>query len=290
VISTLVCFILIELLAFGMIGTFYSHYVGFDKIVGVFRDIYPKAVLNVREDNDHKYLELVLKGGFFVSDKKVMVSYREKANLSFEPSGDEDDALAVNLNGLFNYVSSLPSENMQVKSLLLSKIRTVNCEFSLWQEGGEVKGIRPLMERLALDFDAVVFAQPGSVISQADGQHFLDRNLKLVLDTSGRSQVDNLEVNIESKYFDADQNGVSGEQLALKRKNEAFLLEKQINVNEHLPCIESEAEITIRPAEEIARRVCVLAVTNFVAFDVLPSASAVGYLKEHQLGQFASPN
>ncbi|RBQ09960.1 DUF4272 domain-containing protein [Pedobacter miscanthi] len=273
-----------------MIATFYSHYVGFDKIIDTLHELYPKALLTTRKDKESHYAELIIKGGLFSTDKKINISYRQKEKPSYVFSEEDSSPLAVNINGLYNYVSSLPTTKPEVKNLLLRKIETINCEFSIWQEEGDTKKLKPLIERLALAFDAIIFAQPDTPISRSDNQHFLDKYLNLILDTDGRCEVEKLDVQIESKYYDADQSKISAEQLERKAANEAFLINKKIKINSHLPCIESEAETTIRTPREIATRVCVLAVINFVAFEVISAENAIDYLKEYQLWDDTTPN
>lgn len=273
-----------------MIATFYSHHIGFNKITNILKEVYPKGILSVSQDGENHYAELIIKGGLFRADQKINISYREKAKISYRFSNEDTSALAVNLNGLYNYVSSLPAEKPEVKNLLLRKIETINCEYSLWQEEGDTKKLKPLIERLALSFDAIIFTQPGTLISKSDSQHFVDKYLNLILDADGRSEVEKLDVQIESKYYDVDQSGVSSEQLERKAASEAFLVEKKIKVNNYLPCIESEAEITVRTPQEIATRVCILAVTNFVAFEVISPESAIDYLKEYKLWDDTTPN
>jgi hypothetical protein len=57
-----------------------------------------------------------------------------------------------------------------------------------------------------------------------------------------------------------------------------------------LPYIESEDEVVIRTPKEIAERVCVLAMTNLVAFNNVSGEEASAYLKEYNLWHLVTPN
>lgn len=272
-----------------MLCTFYSHYTGFENILAILRENYPNAQITTRENDGSKIAEVLIKGGLFSATKKLILTYRQKANLSYQFSDQDHSPLAINLNGLYGYISSHHSTNERIKELLLHKVETVNAEFSLGQEGGHIKGVAALIEQLALSFDAFIFAQPKTPISRSETQHFLDKHLNLILDGDGRCEVDNLEVKIESHYFDPNQTEAADEQIARKAATETLLQARLITINPHLPCIEAEQETTIRTPKEIATRVCVLAVTNFVAFGVLPADEAIRYLKTHNLWTYATP-
>lgn len=80
------------------------------------------------------------------------------------------------------------------------------------------------------------------------------------------------------------------EDLSRKEKSEEILKKEDIKINFNLPHIETEAETTIRTAEEIARRVTVLAVTNLIAFDSIEQEEAIDYLKDHHLWDYVTPD
>ncbi|MEZ0130633.1 DUF4272 domain-containing protein, partial [Flavobacterium sp. LBUM151] len=167
---------------------------------------------------------------------------------------------------------------------------TLNCEFSIIQEKGEVKELKTIIGNIANELDAVLFVQPDTAISKSSGQHFLDKNLNLIIDVEGNCEIDTLDVNINSVYFDGDQNELAEDQINRKENNEKILEAKGIKINKHLPCIESEAETTIRTPKEIAQRVSVLAMTNLVAFNSIDPDVAIEYLQSYNLWDFVTEN
>ena len=262
-----------------MTCTIYSHHLGLDKIKQIFLSHVPKGVFSVNGEN----LEFEVKGGILSPSKKVTIFYRERAVPSYQIPQIDDSELTANLKGLYGFVDSLPTDNEKVKGLFLHKIQTLNSEFSIREDKGELKELKAIIVDLAKEFDAVLFVQPKTIISKSETQHFLNKDLNLIIDTDGKCEIDNLEVHINSEYFDNDQNELDEDQIERKAKNEEILERENIKINKHLPCIESERETTIRSAKEIAERVSVLAVTNLVAFNSISPEEAVDYLQEYKL-------
>jgi len=266
-----------------MLGTVYSHYLGFDKIIDILKKHYPTAEISVEED---KGSDIATVG--FENGSSLRVQYRQRRIPSYQIPQVDDSPLTSNLKGLYGYVQSLPAKNEQIKNLFLQKILTLNSEFSIMQTG-EVPDIKLLFQELASQFDAVIFAQPGTVISKSDSQHFLDNALNLIIDTQGNSEIDNLDVKIDSAYFDHEENEITQEQIDRKNKSEQILFQNKIKINKNLPVIESEEEAVFRTPKEIAQRVTVLSVTNLVAFNNLTGEDAIAYLKQYNLWEYVTP-
>lgn len=273
-----------------MICTLYSHHIGFDKINEILKNSYPKAVFKIHNQNEFHTVEMETKDGFFGSANKLTIQYRERKYPSYQIPEIDECPLTGNLRGLYGYVDSLASKNEKVKSLFLHKIQTLNAEFSINQEKGQTKDLKELIEKLALDFEAILFVQPKTVISKSDGQHFLDQNLDLILDNNGDCAIESLDVKINSIYYDKEQTEITEGQKEWKAKSEKILEERNIKINKYLPFIEPENEVEIRTPKEIAQRVCVLAMTNLVAFNTVSGKEASDYLQQYNLWDFVTPN
>ena len=273
-----------------MICTIYSHLTGFDKITGILKIAFPKGILITRAEEEFQIAEMEVKGGLFGSSQKLRISYRQREVLSHQFPAIDDSPLTKNLKALYGYVHSLPAHNEKVKDLFLHKIQTLNAEFSVSQEKGDAKDLKKVVSKLALDFDSILFVQPNTPISRSSGQHFLDKNLNLLIDGEGNSAIDNLDVNISSVYLDGQQIEVTEDQKERKARSERILQERTIKINKHLPFIESEQETIIRNAQEIAQRVSVLAVVNMVSFDSIEAEEAIEYLKKYGLFELLTPD
>jgi hypothetical protein len=273
-----------------MICTIYSHHLVFDRIVEIVKRTFSGAAISVGTQDEFSIADVEIKGGLFSSSKKMKVSYRQRTIPSYQLPEIDDSPLTRNLKGLYGFVSSLPARNEKIKGLFLHKIQTLNCEFSVIVEKGEIKELKSLIATFAKDFDAILFVQPNTVISRSSGQHFVDKDLRLIIDGQGNSEIDTLDVSIDSVYFDASQTELSESQKSRKERNEQILQQRNVKVNRNLPCIEDEHETVIRSPREIATRVSILAFTNLVAFGNITGDDAIAYLKQYKLWDEVTPN
>ncbi|KQB39921.1 DUF4272 domain-containing protein [Flavobacterium aquidurense] len=272
-----------------MICTIYSHQLGLERIKEILQSNITNAkISNVKDDDESDIIELEIKEGILSAAQKLVISYRERAIPSYQIPEIDDSALTANLKGLYGFVDSLPTVNEKVKDLFLQKILTLNCEFTITQEKGEVKDLKSILKNIANELDAVLFVQPDTVISKSNGQHFLDKNLDLIIDTEGNCEIENLDVKINSIYFDGDQSELTEDQMERKENNEKILETHNIKINRNLPCIESESETTLRTPKEIAQRVSILAVVNLVAFNSISPEEATDYLQNYKLWEFTT--
>lgn len=273
-----------------MICTIYSHQSGFDAIKEIIVSNFPEGNILISKEDESDIIDLEIKDGISNSTQKIKILYRERAEPSYQIPEINDSALTANLKGLYGFVYSLPTVNEKVKNLFLQKIQTLNSEFTIIQEEGEIADLKIIIANIANELDAVLFVQPDVVISKSNGQHFLDKNLDLIIDTEGNCEIDELDVRINSVYFDADQNELAEDQQLRKEKNEKILEENAIKINRNLPCIESEEETTLRTPKEIAQRVSALAVVNLVAFNSISPEEATEYLQNYNLWDFTTEN
>lgn len=273
-----------------MICTIYSHQVGFENIKETILLNFPKGNISIHKEGESEIIEIEIKEGFSNSSKNVKILYRERAEPSYQIPEINDSDLTANLKGLYGFVYSLPTVNEKVKDLFLHKIETLNCEFTIIQEEGEIEDLETIIANIAKELDAILFVQPDTIISKSEGQHFLDQNLNLIIDTEGNCEIEDLNVTINSVYFDEDQNELEEDQQQRKEKNEIILEERNIKINRHLPCIESENQTTLRTPKEVAQRVSALAVVNLVAFNSISSEEATEYLQNYNLWDFTTEN
>jgi len=273
-----------------MICTIYSHQSGFDTIKEIIRSNFQNEAISTSNQDGFDFIDIEIKGSPLSSSKKIKISYRERLEPSYQIPEIDDSPLTANLKGLYGFVNSLPTQNEKVKDLFLNKILTLNSEFTIIQEEGEADDLKTKIGNIAEELDAVLFVQPNTVISKSNGQHFLDKNLDLIIDTEGNCEIDTLDVKINSVYFDGDQNELEEDQIQRKEKSEKILEAENIKINKHLPCIESESETTLRTPKEIARRVSALAVVNLVAFNSISQEEATDYLQNYNLWDFTTEN
>ncbi|WP_276482625.1 DUF4272 domain-containing protein [Paraflavitalea pollutisoli] len=272
-----------------MICTLYAHQTGFDKIRDILTTGFPQAQIATGKEGDSDWIQLNLPGGFLRKESSLLIRYRQRTDTANPIGPQESEDIANNIRGLYGYVAQLPCDNEKVHALFLQKITTLNCEFSVEQVAGKTKDLVPLIGHLAEDFDAVLFVQPGTPISRSDTQHFLDKNLELLLDQEGRCHVKTLDVRVNVEDFDHTAIVLLPEQEERKARSEAVLAARNIQINRHLPCVESAAETILRTPAEIAQRATALAVISLVANSVLTGEEATSYLHDYQLWQYVTP-
>lgn len=273
-----------------MTCTIYSHQSGFENIKETILLNFPKGNISLSKEDESDIIELEIKETASTPSKKIKILYRERVEPSYQIPEINDSALTANLKGLYGFVYSLPTVNEKVKDLFLHKIETLNSEFTIIQKEGEVEELKTIIANIANELDAVLFVQPDAVISKSASQHFLDKNLDLIIDTEGNCGIEDLDVKINSVYFDGDQNELEEDQKQRKENNEKILEEHNIKINRHLPCIESENETVTRTPKEVAQRVSALAVVNLVAFGSISPEEATDYLQNYKLWDFTTEN
>ncbi|WP_435314069.1 DUF4272 domain-containing protein [Cellulophaga fucicola] len=271
-----------------MICTVYTHKIGVDKIVEVLEKGISNVNISVTTTDNSNLITAETKGGLFGKDSKLVINKRERLQPDYQIHESKDCPLNENLKGLYGYINSLPTTNDKVKGLCLAKVQTINSEFSIQQESGTTKNLKEVIQNLAQELDAILFVQPDTIISKSNGQHFLDKNLDLIIDATGKCEIEDLTVNIDSKYYDKPQVEITEDQKIRKEKNDAFIQSKNIKVNKHLPFIDSESNAKIRSAKEVAERLTILAITNQVAFNTMSAADAINYILEHNLSNLVT--
>lgn len=269
------------------ICTLYSHEATFDLVTNEAKKLFPDAEWEYERLNEFTNATLVIKGGLFRPKKKLRISYRERDNFSYELN-EATCPVSSNLVGMLKMVNSIQTHKKDIQSLLIQKIQTINVEFSLIMVENSEKEFKALVQHLAFVLDAIVFAQPKTGLMNSLSQAFLDKELELILDVNGESNVDGLNINILPKYID-NQEVLAEHQVSRKEKSELAIRDMGIKVNENLPPIASEEKTKLRSKEEISERLISLALTNLVAFNNISGEQAIQYGTKHEMIDLLSP-
>ena len=271
-----------------MCCTIYSHHLGLEKIRESISKNFAKAEVREEKQDEFTVIHIHVKKGFLKGKDYIKIAYRERENPSFELK-DSNCPLSGNLNGMLGLLSKIPNSNSPANQLLIEKVKTINCEFSLFIEPKLGVDHLPFVNVLIKDLEAFVFAQPGTLISKSQSQHFLDENKKLIIDLQGNVGDAIPEVKIDASSFDPPQDNLADDQIQRKEKSEKIVAESGVKVNVNLPAIDSEAEARIRTPKEIAERAVVLAMTNFVAFNNVTGEQALDFFKKYELDNLITP-
>jgi len=233
--------------------TIYSHHLQFEKIAQIIQSNLPKAKVEINNGGKQKSLTATIKGGFFGKTKTLKLNYRERKNPSYKLDQIEC-GLTKNLAGLVGFIQKLPSNNEGVKSKFIVKAMSSNCEMPFIAEPEITKEFEMVLRKIVLEIDGFIFAQPNKLFNKSNGQHFLDKDLNLILDINGQCEISDIEVSVESKYHDQPSENYAEDQKKRKIQSEIFLNKHEIKVNKNLPCTPSLSEVTLRSRSEIIDR------------------------------------
>lgn len=233
--------------------TIYSHQLKFDDVVKMVKANLPKAKVEVNDGGKQKSLTAKIKGGFFGKSKTLKINYRERENPSYKLEAVEC-GLTQNLAGMVNYIQSFPAQNEELRNKFLHKVMAANCEMAFIAEPGIIPEFEQALRQITQALDAFVFAQPNKVLNKSNGQHFVDSALNLIIDTQGRSEVNDVSVVVDAKYHDAPKSSYTEEQIHRKSNSESILNSNEIKVNKNLPCTASLEDVTLRTKDEVINR------------------------------------
>jgi hypothetical protein len=256
--------------------TFYSHYLGIESLADILKETYPEIALEIEQEQSQ----------LNASTPSINLNYRQRSSPSYQMT-EEQSPLMKNLKGLYGYISQIPMTNNSLQEKLLFKITTINSEFTLMIEEGDEQKLRTLIAEIAEAYDAVIFVNGENALNEEEGPHFLNQELKLISNFAGKSTVEDLIVNVESKYFDQKEH--LPEALERKERTEQMIVSMGVSVNHNLPPILASSETNLRAPKEIAERLVALAICNFVAFDHLSGGQALNYLEGYHLLHLLSP-
>lgn len=273
-----------------IIGTFYTNERDILKIVAIIRNKFPKAIIDNFESNGDLSINVLLNNGLFSESTKITINYLQKIQvtpITFNernpsPALDNFDCeVTRNLVGAINFVSAIPFSNQTLKAIFLNKIAFVNSFFSFILEGKQTKEIIELIQCIASELDAFIFANTDTFLNPTKVQRFLDHNLKTITDLEGNQEVETLSCRV-AKNTEAEINTLSSERVKRKEKNEIFIKKKNIKINQSLPCIEAASDIKLRSPIEIGRRMVILMALRLVAYEKKESSEITEYLKKYK--------
>jgi len=240
--------------------TVYSHNLEFEKVVQIVQSNLPSAKIEYDDGGMQKSLVATIKGGLFGKSKTLKINYRERKNPSYKLEQVEC-GLTQNLAGMVNFIQSLPAKNEEVRNKFLYKVMSANCEIPFIAEPEIVPEFEAVLRKMVMDLDAFVFAHPNRLFNKSSGQHFVDKHLNLILDAEGNCEVEDIEVNVNSKYHDEPQEAVTEEQTKRKEASEMFLTANGVKTNNGLPCISSSESVEVRTLQEVIDRSYALLIT-----------------------------
>lgn len=265
--------------------TIYSHSIDFEAIEPIIKKHLPKASVKRQDLNGEKVLLITSKKGFFSRKHTVTIRGRMRLKPSYQLN-QVDCPVCQNLMGMQNYVTSLPAQNKDIQSLLLEKIATLNSEISFMVQPYISEDFEQILKAILQELDGILFTPPSSLFSKSEHQQFLDKDFGLILDSIGVSELSQLSVVIDSKYYDQPKIEYTTAQKNRKTKSEAILKEHQVKINQNLPCIADLSELNVRELDSIVDRTYALTIITAKA-EGIPVDKLENMISEKEITAFS---
>ena len=235
--------------------TIYSHYLRFEQILQIVKEQFPKAQIEHSKNGLHQNLAIQVKGGFFSKSKSLKINYRQRLRPSYTLDFNRIDCgLSQNLAGMLQFIQSIPTNKQELKEQFLIKVKTINCEIAIIASPKFDSSFRTVVQKIVQVLDGFIFTPAHSFSKEAPNQHFLDKELQLLFDQNGRSNVNTLSIQIDAQYGPMAAPSSSEEQIQRKVKSEKLLAAKGIKINANLPLLPSSKETTIRNKQTVIER------------------------------------
>lgn len=149
--------------------------------------------------------------------------------------------------GLAHVFSTIPTEKEEVRQKLLIRIAHFNSAIAL-DPGSKLTGFEDTLFALTKELKGLIFW---------DGSQMLNEKGHLVMDFSGDSRVDDIEVYAEEDTAKLEAEA-SEDALARKESSSEWLKEMAVPINQNLPPIQGEEDTESRSLETIASRALAL--------------------------------
>lgn len=265
--------------------TIYSHFTDFEAIEPLVKKHLPKASIKHQDLNGEKILLIESKKGLLGRRYKATIKSKQRLHPSFQLDKVECP-LCQNLMGMQNYVSSLPAQNKEIQTLLLQKIATLNSEISFMVQPYISEDFEQILKAILQELDGILFTPPTGLFSKSKHQQFLDKDFGLILDAVGVSEVTQLTVVIDAKYYDQPKVEYTTAQINRKTSSETILQQHQVKINTNLPCTKALAQIELRNKDAILDRIYALTIITAKAEDI-PIDQLQNIIKEKEITAFS---
>jgi hypothetical protein len=181
--------------------TIYSHHLYFEKIYDVITSDFSENNNIIISGNRNQWSFISVKNKNPLSTFFFEIKSRKRSIPSYQLE-EPVDHFTSNLLGMRNYFKDIETEHLNIKEKLLHKISSVNMEISVTFN----PNFRNSMLKILLDItdktDGVIFSNKNSIFNNIrflNGIYNKEGNL--ILSNTGLSNVKDLEVIIEKKYY-----------------------------------------------------------------------------------------
>jgi Domain of unknown function (DUF4272) len=233
----------------------YSHHTGADKITQILEKHFGEKVKTTTQQGMVS-IKVDLSTGFIFKTKNTLeLNYRQRDTPSYQLT-HASDALTANLLGMNNLIGQLPAQNRTVQGKLQVKVAATNVECAVIATPEFTSDYIVALREVCKTLDAFCFAtQPNAMFPSANGFSFYNDQGKLLLNQAGACEVDDLDVQIDAKYFDAPHT-IDNSSKAQQRKARSIqqLQGEGVPTIEHLPALEEDEAVALPTQDAVIDR------------------------------------
>lgn len=255
-----------------------------ERLSELIREKFSNPDIKTNKSSNRQIFNFSKKKGLFKGKTNFQISTRFRDSIALEL--DQSD-LAKNLQGIKGFISQIPSAPPIGIKNLNTIIESVISETAILCSENDSVELFELVKILSKEKECILFCQSDSFVGKGSFPHFLSKELQLLLDVNGNSEIYpptgplvDMEEQEETKIFP--------DQIERKRKNIEFITNLGVPTIDHLPFVESENEVELRNSKEIASRAVILAIINLVAFSNISEQGAKGIISKYSLDQYVT--
>lgn len=180
----------------------YSHHIWYEEILNTIIELIPEDSIEIKGPNDFwESITIYGKTNHLKSRNKMTLTNKVREIPSFE-LGESMDEITTNLNGMRNYFGSIEEGNQVLLEKLLYKIASINMEISVVVDKGFNEMFEEIVLKLTEKLEGFIFSNNNSIFEAPDSDNgIFNEDGDVILCHSGYSDVTDLEVLIESKYY-----------------------------------------------------------------------------------------
>jgi hypothetical protein len=246
-------------------ASIFAHDTSLEQYIGYMNEAYPDVLPEVTMEEGTAFISLNIKRGLFRSKRQIKMRYERRAKLSATLVSVECK-LTQRLITIVNMIAGITPQKRPMQALLVEKMKTINSELAFQVDDDSQKELLDLVSFLANKVDAVVMAHPNTILFNSSIISYLNSKLQLVLDMSGRSDVDQLLVKVNAAYVQKEVPKPAFAMSERKKQTLEILKSRGLRYFEQLYDIQSEEETTLRTPIEISERLVCLWMVMLVAF------------------------
>ncbi len=180
----------------------YSHHIWYKEIVDSILSLVTENDLEITGEAEAWTAIVILgKENARKEKNKMTLTCRVRETPNFE-LGDPVDEITTNLNGMVNYFGAIATPKKVLLEKLIYKISSINMEIGIVAANGFNEIFEEIIFAITEKLEGFIFSNNNSILDAPDSQNgIFNENGDVILSNSGYSDVNDIEVLIETQYY-----------------------------------------------------------------------------------------